>query len=634
MAALPARPRLHAILPAAALAAVLAAVAVCTAPALGGDFAFDDRTSVATNRRVHDLASFAAGFDLRDGLSSRPLTDLTYAVDAERGRLHPRAFHETNLALHLATVLLVFAFTRALLRRAGMGDAATWSAVAVSALFGLHPIQSQAVCYVSQRAEILAAVLGLAALLLFLAAERASRARRVVALGVAGLACQLLALAAKVIAIAVPALYLLVILWFPHAAEESAVGDAGAARSAWRRRAALLGASLALSLAQAIAFLRSMGGSQEVGFQIPGLDPWHYLLTQARVVPLYLRLLAWPSGLNIDHDVRPSVGLLDPATTLAGALFLLALSGAAVAVLVVSRRRPSDGPAARAASVASFGVAWFFVALAPTSSLLPLSDVVMEHRVYLASWGFFVAAAVGLATIAGRLPTGRRWILVGVPVVVAVALGALLHARATLWGDPISLWRDAAAKSPLRSRPHLNIAYDLQKRGDLESALASYRRALALGVGSEEPKVLENVATALLDLHRPAEARATLATIRSPEPLVVVLLAQAALDLGDVEIAGKYAWELVLRASGYDRSHEMMGKVREAQGDLAGARDAYRRATAILPEARTLRRLARVEAALGDPAAACRTLARAAAQVADPWGARWAAIEAKKAGCR
>jgi Flp pilus assembly protein TadD len=76
-----------------------------------------------------------------------------------------------------------------------------------------------------------------------------------------------------------------------------------------------------------------------------------------------------------------------------------------------------------------------------------------------------------------------------------------------------------------------------------------------------------------------------------------------------------------------------MGRVLEAKGDLAGARESYRRAATLAPGAETLRRLGRIELRLGDPRAACAALARAAASGGSPWAARWAAIEARQAGC-
>ncbi|MCM2334551.1 MAG: hypothetical protein NDI82_11480, partial [Anaeromyxobacteraceae bacterium] len=149
----------------------LALAVAATWRALPGQFQFDDETSIVTNPAIKDLAAFLTPGPWRGALAGgRPVTDLTFALNYAYARLEPWNYHLTNLAVHLAAVALAFAVTRRLLRLAGAarGDGI---ALAAAGLFALHPLQSQAVSYVVQRAESLAAALTLGSLALLLAAE-------------------------------------------------------------------------------------------------------------------------------------------------------------------------------------------------------------------------------------------------------------------------------------------------------------------------------------------------------------------------------------------------------------------------------------------------------------------------------
>ncbi len=186
-----------------------------------------------------------------------------------------------------------------------------------------------------------------------------------------------------------------------------------------------------------------------------------------------------------------------------------------------------------------------------------------------------------------------------------------------------------------QQRAYLNIGHELQQRGDLEGALANYRRALEIGAGPVHAGVFQHMGSALIALQRPGEARAVLERQQPPEPETQVLLAFAALGLGDVAEAARLARELVWRAPGYYRSHLAMAQVRLAMGDLAGAREAYRRGVALFPlDASAFYDLGRVEARLGDVPAACASLGRAAALPNGGWVSQFAATDRARLSCR
>jgi hypothetical protein len=192
-----------------------------------------------------------------------------------------------NLALHLATVLIVGALALRVATLAG-AERPRRIALAVAGLFAVHPLQSQAVSYVSQRAEVLASALYAATLLLLLAPEPGEGRGRA-ALPAAALVTFALGLAAKPIVLSLPAAYLAI----------RAAATPGGPRGSRRDLAAVAAIGVAAG-AFGAALLFALRGRPDAGFAVAGTTPWMYLLTQLRAVVVYLRLLAWPAGQSAD----------------------------------------------------------------------------------------------------------------------------------------------------------------------------------------------------------------------------------------------------------------------------------------------------------------------------------------------
>ena len=176
---------------------------------------------------------------------------------------------------------------------------------------------------------------------------------------------------------------------------------------------------------------------EDAGFLIPFMPPGRYFLTQWHVVVTYLRLLFWPTGQNLDWDFPLAHGLTDPAVLGSGFFLAVLLVGAGIVFVRCRSRGDSAGATGR---LAAFGVAWFFLLLAPTSSVVPLADVLMEHRLYLASWGIFLAAAVLAASlIEGLARPGRTPILAAVVVCLCAGLASATYLRVGFWQSKLAL---------------------------------------------------------------------------------------------------------------------------------------------------------------------------------------------------
>jgi hypothetical protein len=469
---------------------------------------------------------------LADGgtLVRRPVLSLSFALNAVLLGPEPRAFHAVNLAIHLGAGLLLFGIVRRTPARvresavAGSRDVAVAFAVAV--LWLVHPLQTEAVTYVIQRAESLMGFFYLLAL--YCAVRGAGSPRPLAWYGGAVAACAL-GMGTKEVMATAP---LMVLLYDGLFLSPSL---AAALRRRW-------GLYLALAATWAIPAVLMALTLDDVRIDFREGRTWPYALAQPRVILHYLRLALWPRPLhmyvNTDRfTVYPGITpWLDLALPAAGVGLLL------IGSLWALARRHWLG----------FAGVWFFLILAPTSSVVATNDVIQEHRMYLP-----LAAVVSLGVCAGaaalqRLASAARLAPPVQTAAVAVAVGMVTvllisltrtrnwdyhdemavyhpddrpiarlilgrHAYATGRVDEAeALYRAAVQVPPSRAgqlaRPrfHLGMVHNdlgalLAGRGDLAGARVQLERALALD--EKFPPALNNlgVVDAMQDRPRDAE---------------------------------------------------------------------------------------------------------------------------------
>jgi protein O-mannosyl-transferase len=617
----------------AAAALLLALLVLGYWPALGGSFLFDDVSAIVDNPAIRSLDGTLAALLGRTGGLERPLSALTFAADYRRAGLDPRAFHATSLAVHLAAVALAFLFVRLTLRRAG-SPAPDGLALAVAGLWGLHPLLSQAVSYVVQRAEALASLLYLGALLLLLAAYRRGRTGAGAALYAGGAATFALALQAKLIALSLPAALLL------HLASFEVEPPGTPPRRRWASRLTAAAPLLAVSAAAGLAALRGLRGRADVGFDVARFTPGEYALTQLRVVLRYLSLVLWPAGQNLDYDIAPSRSLLDPGGTLAAALALAALAGVA-AWLYVDSRRPGRGDgAARVERLAAFGLGWFLLLLSPTSSFVPVADLAFEHRAYLASLGIILAVAAGAALLLARAAEGPGARRAGAALALAAwgLLAVLLHQRNQVWTSPVALWADVVAKSPGKARAHFNYGHALSVAGQEQAAIVQYHLASNL-LGRDTVdrfRVTRNLGASLSAAGRTDDAIAVLTRALGSGPGEHEIhnnLALAWKKKGDLARAESHAREALRLAPSFAEGYNTLGEIRVGLRDIPGALAAFEAAARLAPDMPApAHNLAVVQGAVGMRAAACASWLRFG-RIRGGEGAATAAAQRARLGC-
>jgi tetratricopeptide (TPR) repeat protein len=443
---------------------IVALGAAVYANTLNVPFLFDDFGSIRDNTTLRAMDFGRLMHPPRENtVSGRPVANISFALNYRATRLSLPGLHLGNLLIHLAAALCLMGLIRRTLRLPVFSgqyeDSADVIAAVCAALWVVHPIETESVTYLVQRVESLA---GLFILLTLYASLRAATAPKssIWSLG-ASTAC-LFGMGTKEVAVVTPVLVVLYdrAFLFPTFA------------AAFRKRAPFYAALAATWIALALLIVQD-GRHHSAGLHFAGFGPLDYARIQAGAVVHYLRLIFWPHPLVFDYG-EPNDGVplatrfLDwgpPAVLLIG---LLALSGWAW------RRQPALG----------FLALGFFVLLAPSSSVVPVTtEVISEHRLYLASAPVLILIVLGLDALFRRGPAQ-------VPVALAVTgimlLGAATVRRNAIYGSAISLWQDTVDHQPENPRAIIALAGALQDAGRNAEAEAMIARALKLSPSHAE----------------------------------------------------------------------------------------------------------------------------------------------------
>ena len=406
-------------------------------PALHSPFVLDDLYLLYTDPTAPTIPL------LRWLRFQRPLLMFSYWLNYQAGGTDPHTYHTTNVLLHYFVAIVVMLIAARLLAWTGVaGRMRTALAVFAGALFLLHPLQTESVAYVASRSEVLSVLFYYSAFAVFIYSNRDSmswlRAIAVVVLFGA-------AAATKEHTLTLPALILLTDFY-------------------WRRgglkKNGVLYALLALvCVAGAAVVWKVLLSANTAGFRMKDLSPVSYFYTQCRVIWVYLRMFFLPYGQNIDPDVPVSTGLFD-----FGAIYGLVALIALVAVAWIYRKRWP---------LASFGIFVFLLLLAPTSSVIPIRDVLAERRVYLPFIGLILIALEFL-----RRLKFQQAVTVGA-VVLAIST-VLTYQRSDVWSTPLTLWQDSVAKSPAKVRPRFQLAFAQFQLGDCAAAAGNYDAAASM----------------------------------------------------------------------------------------------------------------------------------------------------------
>ncbi|MGE0591800.1 MAG: tetratricopeptide repeat protein [Vicinamibacterales bacterium] len=589
---------------------------------LDAPFLFDDEPSVVNNAQIRTLWPLTEALSPpRDTpVAGRPLVNLSFALNYAVGRLDVTGYRLVNVAIHVLAALVLFGIVRRTLGMPGLDRyraAATGLALVVALVWLLHPLQSEAVAYITERSESL---MGICYLLTLYSAVRAldpARRGRWMAAAVAACAAGMASKESMVTAPLMVCLYDRVFV-FPS------WRDALARR---RRLYVALAATWAL-----LAALMWSGPRSAVGFD-NGTTPWVYLLNQAEIVTRYFWLTIWPRALVLDYGPPRPLTLTDVLVPGLLVVVICLITG------VLLWRRPRAG----------FLGAWVLVTLAPTSTIVPIAtEVGAERRMYLPLAAIAVMLVLGAyrlwqpkdagqgdveAVRAGRPPGGqqgaeggagredqvvmpaRRWVARGAVVVVCAVLGLGTLMRGREYAS-----RLAMAQTIVERRPHGRAYFLLGTEmlladGNRDEALAHLRLSARTYPGARYA-----LGTELAAEGRAAEAIEELRQFVSamPDGPAAVpaydLMARMHLGEGRLDEAAAALQALVALAPRSAGAHALLGDIAVQHGRAREAIAHYERARGLQPASpQLLASLGLAHALSDDLPAAAALLAEAVA---------------------
>ena len=420
------------------MAMLVVAVLLAYFNALGAAFQFDDYNVIVNNPAVHSLDAWALSMP-----GIRPLLKFSYAMNWTLNAA-PFGFHLFNIVVHAVNTVLVYRLLGALC--APDRDVAQWAPFVAALLFALHPVQTEAVAYVSGRSVSLMSFFYLGSVLAWL---RANDAEDGTPLRVLSAVLFGAALLVKEMAVALPLALLLVDAVSRQRMEVS--------RTVSRLRWHAFVLVVALGAFVASATYRSF---LDISLSTRGIAD--NLLTQVNAMGYLAVQLLLPWGMNVDPDLPVITGMT---------ISLLFGMGAIGAIVWIGWRSLRQRP------WLAFAILWFFLQLLPTNSIIARLDIANDRQLYLAAIGPFFA--VGMAVDALACGRARRWAFAAIGVVLLVLATATVQ-RNQVYASAIAFWEDTLEKSPRKARVANNLGFAYQQAGRVSEARLAYEQAIEL----------------------------------------------------------------------------------------------------------------------------------------------------------
>jgi len=425
-------------------------------------FHLDDYLSIVQNEAVKPPLQI---INIWNFWPTRFITYLSFAFNYHFHKLNVFGYHLFNLTVHLCSALLVWwltllTFSTPKLKDERIAQHANLLALFVGLIFVTHPLQTQAITYIIQRATSLATLFYLVALSLYVKSRLLQQEKNTSYLGklyyCGSIIAAVSAMFTKEMAITLPLVVLLYEFCFFKKQK----------RLNWRMVAPFLITLLIIPLTMLLTKTADISEMKLAVEPVSGISPGHYFLTQLRVLVTYLRLLFLPINQNLDYDYSV-VKTIFALPVLYSLIFLTAVFIAAI--LIHPKHR-----------LISFGIFWFFLTLLPESSIIPIKDLIFEHRLYLALIGFSLFLVGTLYALLGKKNLNKMIIVL---LLMVTVYSILTYTRNIIWKDEFSLWDDTVRKSPRKARPYYNRATAYFAKGEFSQAINDYTRTLEIEPG-------------------------------------------------------------------------------------------------------------------------------------------------------
>lgn len=458
--------------------ALVIATVVAYLPSLWYAFQFDDEPSI--------LRFYAIRFKGLGDLfftTSRWVSFWLNTIHYKLGQFKPFVYRRTNLIFHCASGILVYALILSLLRLrpkdSRLHAYAHIIAGITSAFFLLHPIQTQTVSYVIQgQLEGLSALFCLAVLLCFVWCSQSANKRLQTLITFAIFCLCIIACGTKEITIVLPILALLIDWFF------IAHGSWSALKSRWWLHAIiattiigcyvwLLGKKFFINVLSLNVECTSNVGNMLTETVGQKITPWPFFISQFKVILHYLLMFLWPLDMCVDYDWKLCTSLTDIDCVLP--LIAIMVIFASIAYALRNNRT----------SLYAFGLLWFFVCIAPRSSIMPATELMCDYKTYLASVGWLLVLALLLLAIyqwaQKKIPfLQNTFITLFLALLAIVLLGLSIYERNKVWRSGRAFWCDITEKSPGKARGYNNYGVCLLDQHNVKLAIWCFKKAIQL----------------------------------------------------------------------------------------------------------------------------------------------------------
>jgi tetratricopeptide (TPR) repeat protein len=439
-----------------ALFLIISAGILAYSNSIGGDFIWDDVAFVIHNDFIKNIKAFPSYFSAKEALARgmlsgenyRPLLTLSYAIDYRFWKLDPFGYHLSNTFLHIANGILVFFLALTLTGKRLCG-------ILCALFFVTHPIQTEAVTWISGRADVLFLFFYLSAFLAYVRYRKGAGGL----LYAVSLLLFLCALLSKEMAASLP--FVLIVYDFLY--ERDA---AGRGRRSLAGRILGYGAFFMVLEIYVIARVNIIGRLAQCGYWTG--DPYTTFLSMGRGIAYYVRLLIYPVGLCADYLTFPfAASLKEMPTVLSFSLLVLIIAGAFCA----GRRHRA----------VSFSIGWFFITLGPALNIVPINILIAERFLYAPSIGYCILLALALQWVfdSSRKTGAFRYLSAGIGAAIVILYSVLTVARNDVWSDEIVFNKDILRTFPDNYRARLNLSVAYYNKGDTERSFKEAERALA-----------------------------------------------------------------------------------------------------------------------------------------------------------
>jgi tetratricopeptide (TPR) repeat protein len=453
-------------------------------PSLNYEFQFDDLANITKHFQIRHNSITNLFFSGTRWISYW-LNSLHYRI----GRFDPYPYRVGNVLIHTINGLLVYYIVRAALsyRKEDSFITRNSSAIAVvtALLFLVHPVQTQTVSYVIQgQLEGMACMFILGITLTFLKLARAETNAKYFSLVALLYALGALSSGSKEIAIISPFLILLVD-WFFVAQ--------GSLQKLLERKWLHLGL-FAVVFGCYVKFLKPHFFGQILGLQMEAknnignvitkdptqtITPLHYFISEFKVIVHYLWIFLWPAGISVEYDWKLVEHFFAPDCILP----FLALVALATTIFYRLRRNSTD--------LIAFGLLWFFIAIAPRSTIVPSPELLVDYKTYPASLGWLFVIAIGLVMLAefvwnriqvkdSKLAYHHAFGLAGIAI-LAVPLSLMTMQRNTVWRSGLDFWENMIKNAPGKARAYNNYGVELsQRQQKYKESIPYFQQAIAM----------------------------------------------------------------------------------------------------------------------------------------------------------